>query len=489
MTMLRFVTLLFSLAVSNAALSITSAEYLPDDADLDPAIPTPESVLGWEVGEWRVSHDQVVKYMEVLAAASDRVSLRVIGYTHERRPLLQLTITSTDNHGNLEALREQHLRSANIGIDHDSKLVIWLGHSIHGNEESGGNSSLLSAYYLAASRSEFVTNLLNDAIILHDPVFNPDGFNRFASWANSNRSKNPVADPNHRVNNEGWPSGRTNHYLFDLNRDWLPLVHPESQARIAEFHRWLPHVLTDQHERGRDGYFYINGSIGILFEQPSMKGPLLERDSGLLKFTDAISNHLRTSLSTLHGSFELQDELRVYQRGFFKSTNDRSRNAGFAAWVVGDDGDPERARAFLNLLDQHQIEYSPLAQDVRVADQEFRSGQAWVLPVQQRQFGLLEGMMEIRTEFEDDFFYDVSAWTQPLAYNLPFAQLSRLPATSVSSSPLPGPAPTDAAVAWIMPWNQLQAATVLQELLEARILVRAAVKPFNANTTSGSHSF
>jgi hypothetical protein len=294
--------------------------------------------------------------MEVLAASSDRISLKVIGYTHEKRPLLQLTITSPDNHENIEAIRQQHLRSANVAIDHDSKLVVWLGHSIHGNEESGSNSSMLSAYYLAASQSEFVTTLLDEAVILHDPSFNPDGLNRHASWSNSNRSKNPVADRNHRINNSDWPSGRTNHYLFDINRDWLPLVHPESQARIAEFHRWLPHVLTDQHERGRDGYFFqpgvpsrqnpltpvenlqmtralaqyhakamdeagetyfteddyddfyygkgstypdINGTIGILFEQPSIMGPVLERDTGLLTFSEAISNHLRTTLSTL----------------------------------------------------------------------------------------------------------------------------------------------------------------------------------------------
>ena len=205
----------------------------------------------------------------------------------------------------------------------------------------------------------------------------------------------------------------------------------------------------------------INGAIGILFEQPGIKGPMLDRDSGLLTFSEAISNHLRTTLSSLHGSFELQDELRAYQRGFFNTTNSRAREAGFAAWVVGDDGDPARAAAFLSVLDQHGIEYSPLAQNVSVGSENYIAGHAWVLPANQRQFGLLEAMMEVRTEFEDDFFYDVSAWTQPLAYNLPYARLSRLPQSGNNASPIPGPAPAENAAAWVVPWNQLNAASVI----------------------------
>jgi hypothetical protein len=543
---MRVITLLLAFLISSSCWAIKSSEYLPEDADLNPAIPTPESVLGFDVGEWRVSHDQLVKYMEILAASSDRVSIKITGYSHEHRPLLQLTITSAENQEQVESLRQQHLRSAFESIDQESPLVIWLGHSIHGNEESGSNSSLLSAYYLAASRSGFVTNLLNESIILHDPSFNPDGFNRFASWSNSNRSKNPNSDWNHRINSEVWPSARTNHYLFDMNRDWLPLVHPESQARIAEFHRWLPHVLTDQHERAKDGYFFqpgvpsrqnpltpienlqmtralaqyhakamdeagvpyfteddyddfyygkgstypdINGSIGILFEQPSIKGPVLERDTGIFTFKDAIKNQLRTTLSTLHGSYEIQGELRLYQRGFFESTYNRARESGNAAWVVGDDGDAARAAAFLNLLDQHQIEYSSLAQDMRAGSQEFKAGRAWVIPVQQRQAGMVEAIMEVRTEFEDDYFYDVSAWTQPLAYNLPYAQVTRMPQTMAASSSLPGPAPEQDAVAWVVPWNQLEAAALLHELLEAGALVRAATKPFTARSNNGSREF
>ena len=545
---MRVKTLVLGLLLSTTGWALPSSDYLPGDADLDPAIPTPESVLGWEVGDWRVSHDLLVKYMEVVAASSSRVSLKVIGHTYEQRPLLQLVFTSAQNHGQLEDLREQHLRSAHESVDNSSPLVVWLGHSVHGNEASGSNAAMLVAYYLVASRSDFVTGLLENSIILLDPSFNPDGLNRFASWANTNRSMNPVADRNHRVHHEAWPSARTNHYLFDLNRDWLPLVHPESRARIDQYHRWLPHVLTDQHERSRDGYFFqpgvpsrqnpltpdanlqltralaqyhatamdeageiyfteddyddfyygkgstypdINGSIGILFEQPGIKGPVLDRDTGRVTFITAIKNHLRTSLSTLHGSQGIRDKLIEYQNEFFNTMSRRAEKAGHAAWVVGDDGDPARARAFLEVLDHHRIEYRSLTETLDADGQAYTPGHAWVLPTKQNQFGLLQAMMETRTEFEDDTFYDVSAWTQPLAYNLPYASLGRMPRTGPIEDFLATPATPLArdAIAWLVPWQQLQAPTLLQELLGSGTRVRAAVKPFVAQTRSGNQAF
>ncbi|NNE06581.1 MAG: hypothetical protein HKN15_12730 [Xanthomonadales bacterium] len=542
---MRVFLAVLGLVASFSAQALTSAEYLPENSALDPAIPTPESMLGWDVGDWRASHDQIVYYMQALAASSDRVSVKTIGRTHEQRPLLQLIFTSPENHRNLESLRQAHIASATNTLDDDAPLVLWLGHSIHGNEESGANGALLSAYYLAASNSSFVTQLLDSTIILFDPAFNPDGLNRFSSWSNSNRSMNPVGDRHHRINNEAWPGGRTNHYLFDLNRDWLPLVHPESRARVAQFQEWLPHVLTDQHERSRDGYFFqpgvpsrqnpltppenfemtaalaqyhaaamdavgepyfteddyddfyfgkgstypdINGGIGILFEQPSIKGPVLDRDSGRMSFVDAIQNQLRTTLSTLKGSFELRDRLKGHQNRFFKTMAKRAQDIGFAAWVIGDDGDSARAAALAEMLAIHDIKHYVLAEDVRAGGQQFEAGSAWVIPTRQRQFGLLQAMMDVRTEFEDNTFYDVSAWTQPLAYNLPYAQLSRMPSTREVTTRQRA-APERAAVAWIVPWYQLNAPALLQKLLNAGALVKAATKPFTALGKNGQAIF
>jgi hypothetical protein len=533
---MRTTSFLIAFFLSCGLEARSAQDYLPADADLDPAIPTPESVLGWEVGDWHVSHDKLLAYLQTLAAASPRVSVKVIGHTHEQRPLLQLTITSAPNHDRLEALREAHLDGA-------GPLVVWLGYSVHGDEPSGSNASLLAAYYLAASRSEFVAELLDGAVVLIDPSINPDGLDRFASWVNSNAGRVPVADPVTRQHVQDWPEGRTNHYWFDLNRDWLPLVHPESRARVAEYHRWLPHVLTDHHEQdSHPGFFFqpgvpsrqnpltpaanieltralaawhaealdqagqpyfsedayddfyfgkgstypdINGSIGILFEQRAIIGQELRTGNGVETFRTAIANQLRMSLSTLRGSWALRDRLKAYQASFHEAMLDRARDRGFEAWVVGDDGDPGRAAAFLEILKLHRIDYLPLGETVRTAGREFLPGQAWLLPTRQRQFGLLEALMEQRREFEDNTFYDVSAWTLPLAFNLPYAELERLP-RRVGSLASPGTEPPEAdASAWAVPWNQLAAAPLLQKLLTAGVRVRTAMRPFSISSGAG----
>jgi hypothetical protein len=532
----RTIALLLTIFFSVGLHARPTAEYLPADTDPDPSVPTPESVLGFDVGDWHVSHDKLVYYMRSLAASSPRVSIRTIGFTHEQRPLLQLAITSEANQQSLESLRAAHL-------DGSDTLVIWMGYSVHGDEPSGSNASLLVAYYLAASRSAFVQELLDNSIVLIDPSVNPDGLDRFASWVNSNAGKAPVSDPQTRQHVQNWPEGRTNHYLFDLNRDWLPVVQPESRARVSEFHRWQPHVLTDHHEQDRypgfffqpgvpsrqnpltppdnleltralagwhsaamdaagqphftedayDDFYYgkgstypdINGSIGILFEQRAVLGQEILTSNGVETFQMAIANQVRMSLSTLQGSWALKDRLIRYRNGFGELMTKRAASRNFSGWVVGDDGDPGRARAFLDVLDLHRIEYQPLGEPVRAGDHEFSPDHAWVIPARQPQFGLLEAMMEQRTEFQDETFYDVSAWTQPLAYNLPFATVSRLPRTVDHTPNSTGIALDREAPAYTVPWNQIQAAPLLQRLLDRGAKVRVSLKPFSAQTGRG----
>jgi hypothetical protein len=482
--------------------------------------------------------------MYTLAETSDRVSIKVTGHTYEQKPLLQVVITSEANQAKLESLRQAHLNGAANG-DTDAPLVVWLGYSVHGDEASGSNASPIVAWYLAASQSEYVKNLLENTIIIIDPSLNPDGLDRFATWSNSNSSLTVVGDRNGRIHHQDWPPGRTNHYLFDLNRDWLTLVHPESRARITEYHRWLPHIITDHHETGDDGFFFqpgaptrqhplttaenlemtralvpyhaesfnsagemyftedtyddffygkgstypdINGSIGILYEQPRVNGAVMNRDSGPLEFTEAIHNHVRMSLSTLKGAHEQSDAFKKYQSGFFEAMQRRAAKAGFQAWVIGDGNDTARALELMDLFNRHQIEYQALDAEISAGGQVFKPGHAWVIPVNQRQFGLAQAMLETRTKFEDNTFYDVSAWNLAMAYNLPLAKLSRLPSTTNNSATSFSVADPD-AVAWVISWNQLNAPVVLQDLLEAGAIVRTSTKPFSINNSSGDIRF
>lgn len=213
--------------------------YLPDNISYNPEIPTPKEVIGHEVGEWHVTHDKLVQYMTALAASSDRINMENRGTTFEGRPLLLLTVTSPKNHTNIESIRAQHLalttsEGQNLATE-NMPIVVYQGFSIHGNEPSGANAGLAYAYYLAAAQGPEIDAILNNTVILMDPSFNPDGLQRFAYWANTNRSHLLNPDPNEREYHEVWPGGRTNHYWFDMNRDWLPVQLPESRARIKVF--------------------------------------------------------------------------------------------------------------------------------------------------------------------------------------------------------------------------------------------------------------
>ncbi|WP_232830158.1 M14 family zinc carboxypeptidase [Lewinella sp. IMCC34191] len=442
--------------------------YLPD-LDYDPDIPTPEEFLGWQIGDWHISHDLLQAYMRALAASSDRISLEVIGHTYEQRPLLNLIFTTPENHGWLEELRQMHVNwSSPEGGMSDGDLeevpgVLYQGYSIHGNEPSGGNAAPMAAYYLAAAPMSEVGELLSNNVIVFDPCYNPDGFNRFASWANSHKNKNMTADGQDREYNEAYPRGRSNHYWFDLNRDWLPVQHPESQARIAQFHRWKPNVLTDHHEMGTDATFFfmpgeptrvhpmtapvnqeltgrigeyhaaaldkigslyysgegyddfyygkgstypdIFGTVGILFEQASSRGHLQESENGILTFPFTIRNQVTTALSTYEALENLHDDLLTYQREF---NLDGVTEDGY---VIDTDGDPGRSRELADILARHGLPVQYGTND---------EGSAYYVP----KTPFSEAAFEPILEFEDSLFYDVSTFSLPMAFNLPYRQVS-----------------------------------------------------------------
>ena len=171
----------------------------------------PKEVIGHEVGEWHVTHDKLMFYMKALAKASDRITIENRGSTFEGRPILLLTITSTKNHGKLEKIRQDHLALTENGNDgttvENMPVVVYQGFSIHGNEPSGANAGMAYAYYLAAAQDPAIDDLLNNMVILMDPSFNPDGLQRFAYWANTNKSINLTPDNNEREYHEVWPGG------------------------------------------------------------------------------------------------------------------------------------------------------------------------------------------------------------------------------------------------------------------------------------------
>ncbi len=516
--------------------------YLPAGTAYDPQVPTPEQFFGFQVGDWHLHSTQIASYLQAVAAAApERVKLEIKGYTYERKPLIVLTISSPENLSNLEAIRTAHLALLDPATSARADLsampvVVNMGYSIHGNEPSGANAIVLFVYHLAAARGEAIDRQLHDAVILIEAQRNPDGGDRAAKWFNQHQSLSaPSADPDDREHKEAWPGGRYNHYWFDPNRDWLPLVHPEAQVRAALFQAGRPNVLTDHHEMSSSATFFfqpgvpsrnnpstmarvfelthqiagyhqreldrhgvlyfseqgyddfypgkgstypdLHGTVGILFEQASARGHAQENPNGLLTFAAAIRNQVFTSFSTLDAAVGLREELLALQRDHARETAALAAKSKVRAYVFGDDADPARAQAFLALLSQHHIEVRPLARALEANGQTFQPGAAWVVPVAQPQFRLVHEIFVERTTFEDNVFYDVSAWTLPHAFNLPFAAMESAPATGEALTGVPVlPAgrviAPDADYAFVFNWNGYFAPRALLRLQQAGVLVK-----------------
>ena len=523
--------------------------YLPEQTTYDPSFPTPQQLLSYEVGEWHVSHDQLVSYMKEIARLSPRAKLVEIGRTYENRPLIHLIFTSPENHERLEDIRQEHVQltdpSSSSADPSKSKAVVWLGYSIHGNEPSGSNSSLLTAYHLAAAQGEEIEAQLNDMVIIVDPCFNPDGLHRFSSWVNSNRGINvSITDPDSREFSEPWPRGRTNHFWFDLNRDWLPAQLPESQARLKAFHHWKPNYLTDHHEMGsystfffqpgvpsrnhpitpkkvielagemasyysealddigslyysQEGYddFYygkgstypdVNGAIGILFEQASSRGHAQETQHGILTFPFTIRNQFNASLATLKGTHELKDQLLTFQQNFFTSALELSDKDPVKAYVFDSKEDPLRAIKLLEILDRHTISTYALRKDITVKGEQFEAESSFIVPLKQPQYRLIQGIFEKRTSFEDSLFYDISAWTFPLAFNLNYQSLGRadwdpsILGEEISEIPSIGGEVIGgkSSYAYLFEWQPYLAPAFMYQLQKAGLRTKVATKPF-----------
>ncbi len=526
-------------------------DYLPNNVSYDPNISLPQEVLGDVVGTWHVRHDQLVRYMKTLAQQSDRISLEVIGYTHENRELLNLTISHPDNLSNLASIQQTHMEHIDKGTRPSSNapLVLYMGYSIHGNEPSGSNAALLVAYYLAAAQGETIDALLQNTVILLDPSLNPDGLARFAQWTNMHNGQNPSSSPFHREHRERFPSGRTNHYWFDLNRDWLLLTHPESQARVAQFQAWRPHILTDFHEMGTnatyffqpgvpdrthpltnpkniqltnilaqyhaqaldneqqlyytqerfDDFYYgkgstypdAHGTVGILFEQASSRGAQQMSINGLLNFPMTIKNQIATSFSTFAGALENKAEFLNHHAAFYQETQTLIKEDDEGGFLVRLSDDHTRNQAFLKKLNAHRIEVSLLDKETRLNKQTYPAGLTVFVSLDQPQYRLLKSLFSERQSFPNNTFYDVSNWNLPLAFNLDYVRLSKREAKKIKASRVTELAMTLQsiqldAVAYVLPWQDAKAPAVLQSLLEQGVNVRLATAPFTGNDALGN---
>ncbi|MGD1947525.1 MAG: M14 family zinc carboxypeptidase [Croceivirga sp.] len=526
-----------------AQTNITLDYYLPKGVAYNSDVPKPSEIIGHEVGQWHVSHDKLQFYMERLAEVSPRISIEHRGVSYENRSLFLLTITAPENHENIEKIRKEHVALTESGatsLNTDNMpIVVYQGFTIHGNEPSGTNAAVAYAYYLAAAEGPEIEELLKNTVILLDACMNPDGFQRFANWVNIHKNQNLNPDNNDREYHESWPGGRTNHYWFDMNRDWLPVQLPESQTRIKTFHQWMPNIVTDHHEMGTnstyffqpgvpsrvhpltpkinqeltaeigtyhakaldrigslyyseenfDDYYYgkgstfpdVNGGIGILFEQGSSRGHAQESENGIVTFPFTIRNQFTTALSTIEAAKNMRVKILNYQRKYYQDIRreaDRSRIKGY---VFGDAKDKTKTWHLAEILNRQKIRFHELKGDVSLRGKAFKKGAAYVVPLNQKNPRLIRAMFEKRTTFKDSLFYDVSAWTFPLAFNVDYTSVNALLSAGeevTEFKPLSGVVSEKSNYAYLFEWHEYYTPKALNAITQGGIRAKVAKSPF-----------
>jgi hypothetical protein len=386
-------------------------------------IKSPEEFLGYNIGTRYTPHWKLIDYFQYVAQTSpSRIKLQQYGETNEHRPLYMAFISSQENISNLESIRINNLRLANLAKDkmmpsENSPVIVWLSYNVHGNEASSSEAALLTLFALTNPKNAQTKEWLKNTVVIIDPCMNPDGRDRYVNWFTSvaGNNYNPRLDA--REHREAWPGGRTNHYNFDLNRDWAWQTQVESQQRMLQYNQWMPQVHVDYHEQGinqpyyfapaaqpyhesitkwqrdfqvtiaknhakyfdKSGWLYFtkeifdlfypsygdtypvySGAIGMTYEQggggAGGLGVYTDEEDTLTLYDRAL-HHYTTSLSTIEISSLNATALIKEFRKFF---NDAVSGVvgEYKSYIIKNKAeDEERIRALLQLLDKNGIQY------------------------------------------------------------------------------------------------------------------------------------
>jgi len=406
------IVLFFALGLTLGANPPGDFEYFPG-AVYDPQVPTLEKVVGHVWGEEVSSHAQIEAYVKALAAASDKVEYLNYGKSWEGRNLYVLIVSDPKNLARLEQIRQANhdmaFPSSSARIPADQPATVWLAYGIHGNEISSPEAGLLAAYHLAAAQNDpLARKILENCIVLIDPTQNPDGKDRFVNYFRQSRGRWPNPDPDSAEHNETWPGGRTNHYFFDMNRDWFAMTQQETRGRIGLYLQWYPQVVVDLHEMGGNATYYFappasplnpvftpaqvdwlhrfgknnaawfdrfrldyftrqvfdsfypgygegwpmfQGAIGMTYEQASVRGLVLDRDDGTrLYFRETVRHHFLASLSTLETAAENREQLVKGFQEFRRSAVEEAKKLPIKAYLFPPTSDQGRTAEMVNLL-------------------------------------------------------------------------------------------------------------------------------------------
>ncbi len=527
-----------------------TAYYYGKEIKFNPQIPSPEQFLGYEIGTRITEHARVNEYFEKLASLSERAKVIEIGKTNEGRKIKILVISTPDNIKKLNQIQNERVKVRSGEKLNNTPLIVFLGYSVHGNEASGTEASLLSAYYLVAAENENLKNELKNGVYLIDPLRNPDGHERFVSWVNSNLSVNIINDsPFDREHTEAWPGGRGNHYWFDLNRDWVNTVNPESKARVAFYQGWLPHVQVDHHEMGANSTFFFeptnpngnesafvpqltyqinklfgdyyakalnkigslyytkegydnknptfgstypdyNGGVGILFEQGSSRGIIQKSENGPLTFSHTILNQLTASFASVDAANGNKDQLFKLQEQYY--TAYKTDKEAVKSFIVGDSYDNTRLENFINLLLRHHLDVYQNNTDVTLNGVKYEKGKSFIVPVGQPNSALVKIIFDSKIDYKDASALGYGAgFSVAYSSGLPYTEtLQPTKGSKVESLPIKTVNLLQKSdYAYLIDYRDSKVSKSVLKLLSKNVLVKTTFKPFTNVVENGSKDF
>lgn len=456
--------------IANFALAQENFVFWPN-ANYDPAIPTVEDVLGYRAGDRITWHRDAIRYFESLAeAAPNRISVARYAQTWEGRDLIYVVVTSAENMARIDDVKagmqrladpRQTTRAEAEEIIAGQPAVTWLSYGVHGNEISSTDASMLTAYHLLASRGDArIADIMRDTVVVIDPMQNPDGRDRFVH--HFEMSEGIVADSSRisAEHDEPWPGGRTNHYLFDLNRDWFILTQPETRGRIRILQEWYPVAYVDAHEMGSDGTYYFApeavpynphlaadqrasltlfgrtnarwfdtfgfdyftrevydafypgygaswpsyfGSIAMTYEQASSRGLVFRQyDGNDLTYRYTVRNHFITSLGTAETVAVNREKFLTDFYDYQVTAIDEGESDRIRSYILPTQADQPAANKLAGLLVQQGVEVGRAISSFSACGQSYDAG-SYVINTGQPAKRLIRTLMDPDVPLEGDF--------------------------------------------------------------------------------------
>ena len=443
-----------------------SGQGLVPDASYDPAIPTLKAVLGHEPGEAISTPDEIGLYLDALVkAAPDRTRLVQYATSWEGRPLRYLVVGSRERIARLDEIRRgmQALASGAADADRlipDLPVVVWLLHGIHGNEITSSDAALQEAYHLLAARNSADVDLtLREALVLIDPMQNPDGRQRFVTQNLLGRGPEPDPNPLSAEHDEPWPGGRVNHYLFDMNRDYFAMSQRETEGRARVMLEWYPQVVVDLHEMGGNSTYYFappadpfnpfipesqrkslemfgranaaafdrrgfpyfvretydafypgygdswpgfHGAVAMTFEQASPRGLVFRRDDGtMLTYKDGVTHHFTAAMTTALTAARNRERLLREFLDFRRSATALGQK-GTREYLIPPGKDPSRAERLARLLVSQGIQVKRTEEGFQAGTQAMPRG-TFIVPFGQPAGRLVRNLLDPDVKMDEAF--------------------------------------------------------------------------------------